>query len=410
MRTIENCLVLWLLDELPPTFAADKMRLSRLAYGLQIFVNSEQCLAYMREIFDEKLFLIISVTQQSVEYFYHLPSLERIYIYEPWSIELPHDGQEDVYRDMDSLVKQLQCDVELCESDLLPFSAVPLLDQDLNPELDISRDEASFLFIRLIVEIMSRLKFESRAKQVLINFCRVHYVHHEHHLPLIEEFTHNYRPHQAIEWLTRGCFLARILDRANRTREVDILYKLGFFVKHVNMQLIRLHEEHLLELNQISVVYRSRTMLNEEFDLSIRYNIDGLLSFASFLRTSIQKESALHFIRQRRRGHLHSDTAAIIFEIHLDHTVYNEEYPFALLNNREKKSKEVAFSIATIFRIQAVEQVQESSTCYWLVQLKLIGIDDEQLAHHLRPFRTLDLHENPLSCRGVTVLAHELYQ
>ena len=400
MRAIENCLVLWLLDELPPAFDADKRRLSRLVYGLQVFTNSEQCLAYIREINDEKLFLIISVTQQSVEYLYHFSSLERIYIYEPCSTETSRDGQKDIYRDMESLAKQLQYDIELCELDLLPFSAAPLLAQDLNPELEMNHDEASFLCIHLIAEIMARLKFESRAKEEFINFCRSHYVNHEHQLSLIEEFTENYRPHQAIEWLTRRCFLSRILDRANRTREIDILYKLGFFIKHVKMQLIRLREEHLSELNRISVVYRGRTMIPEEFDLSIRYNIHGLLSFASFLRASTQKDTALQFIRQRRRGHPRSDTTAIIFEIHVDPTMYNEEYPFALLRNRETKENEIALCIATAFRIEAAEHVNEGSTVYWIVKLKLIGIHDEQLAHHLRPFRTIELHENPLSCIG----------
>ena len=399
MRMVENCIVLWLSDDSSKTFENEIEQLRRFVYGFQVFINLDTCIDYIRDVQDEKIFLITSIPYQSIGNVYHFPQLEKIYIFDSSS---PEDTKSNllnnIFRDINNLCKQLQQDIELCELDLTYFSAIPNSSDDIKSSTVLTKEQASFVFIRIINEIMIRMKFDNNSKNVLIDFCRIHYANNDEQLRIIDEFTKYYRPNQAFDWLKRPCFISKILKRIKRTREIDLLYKIGFFAKHLSMRLIKLHEENALQMKNISVVYRSKTMLNDEFELLIKNHCDGLLSFADFLGTTVNKENAIDFIC--RRLTMHPNRIAIIFEIHLDHTIFNEDSPFALLKSNDWENGEIYFFAGTVFRIKSIEQVMENSVAIWCIKLQLIGNDDPQLLRILAPFRTHEQHENPLSCLG----------
>ncbi|CAF3413348.1 unnamed protein product [Rotaria sp. Silwood1] len=398
-RIIENCIIIWLFDDPSNKFENEKKQLSRLIYGFQIFTNPDTCINYIRDIQDEKVFLIISVTYQSVQYIHDLPQLEKVYIFDSFSCDDRNCTlSNNTFHDINNLCKQLQYDIELCELDLIYFSVISNSMHDMKSSMTLTKEQASFVFIQLTNEIIARLKFESVAKDVFIDFSRKHYTNNPEQLHLIEEFAKYYRPNLALGWLKRSCFISKILNRVERTREIDILYKLGFFIKHLNVQLVRLYEENELLMKNISIVYRGKTMLTEEFDALIKNSYDGLLSFSNFLVTTINKENAIDFIH--RRLTTRQNMIGIVFEIHIDHMIFNEEAPFALLTGNSTKNYEICFSAGTVFRIESIKQFTESSLIIWFVTLVLIRHDDPQLEHILKPFRTSELHENPLSHLG----------
>jgi tetratricopeptide (TPR) repeat protein len=385
-RILENCIIIWLLDDPSKKFENEKEQLRHLVSELKVFTNPDICIDYIRHIQDEKIFLITSVTYQSIDYFSHLSQIEKIYIFDASSNQNPNAS---FFSDINILYKQLQQDIELCELDLINFSTI-----SNSLSINLTKDEIAFIFTQIILEIMVRLKFESGAKEVWIDFCRIHYANNIEQLRIIDEFAKSYRPNVALDWLKRTCFITKILNRVERTREIDVLYKLGFFIKHVNMQLMRLHEENKLLMENISVVYRGKTMMKNEFDLLVTNNSNGLLSFSNFLIATIHKDNVIDFIRHRLA--IHSNMIAIMFEINIDHTIFNEDTPFALLKDYD----EICFSVSTVFRIESIEQTIHNSLIIWLVKLKLIRTNDPQLERLLIPFRTNDLHESPLSCLG----------
>ena len=392
-RILENCIVIWLFDDPSNQFENEKEQLRHLVYKLEVFTNSETCLDYIQAVHDEKLFLIIPVTYQSIADFYRLPQIEKVYIFDSSSYEDKLSLQTNLFQDINILCKQLQQDIELCELDLISFSFVSNSAHDMTSSMTLIKEDASFIYTQVSNEIIVRLKFERLAKDVFIEFCRIHYADNIEQLRIIEEFSNCYRPSAALDWLKRTCFISKILNRSKRTHEIDILYKLGFFIKQLNMQLLHMHEENLLATKNISVVYRGKTMVKEEFDILAKNNCNGLLSFSNFLVASNNKEKAMDFIRSRLA--LHPNMVAIMFEISIDQMIFNEDSPFALL-----KSNEICFSAGTAFRIESIEQVIDNSLILWLVKLKLIRDDDPQLQRLLVPFRTDDLHVNPISCLG----------
>jgi tetratricopeptide (TPR) repeat protein len=397
-RFLENCLIIWFCNETLDKFENEREQLRKLVYGLKTFNNVDACFAFITEIQDEKVFLIISDTPQIVEGFQYLPQLEKIYIFTSSSHKLNNTKHRylhyDIVENIDSLYKQLQEDIKLCEMDFILITIAPLS--------NATKQEASFLFTQMINEIIHRLKFESGSKDVFIDFCRANYMNNNEQLCLIDDFAKNYRPNKALWWLTKQCFISHILNRVLRTREIDIIYKLGFFIKQVNIQLNRLHDENASLMKNISNVYRGKTMSSAEFDSLLKDKFGSLLSFPNFLIATTNKEIAIDFVG--RRLAVHPDMIGVVFEIHIDSTIFNEKNPFALLKDMDMNKDEICFYMGTVFRIESVEQTINDATMIWFVKLKPINDDDQQLLPLVASARSDEIHINPVAYLGKVLI------
>lgn len=63
------------------------------------------------------------------------------------------------------------------------------------------------------------------------------------------------------------------------------------------MQLLHLHEENRLLIKNISLVYWRKTMIKDEFDVRLKNQTNGLISFSNFLLTTINKKDSIEFLR-----------------------------------------------------------------------------------------------------------------
>ena len=404
IRFLESCLIIWLSDETSNKFENEREQLRMLVYGLKTFNNVDGCIAFISNIQDEKVFLIISASHRIAERFHHLLHLEKIYIFDSRLInnEIHQTLKHAIFQSIDSLSKQLQEDIKLCEMDLMPIIVAPASSRELSFSSILTKQEASFLLPQILKEVIYRFKFESGSKDVLLNFCRVHYSNSTSQLCLINEFAKNYRPNKALWWLTNQGFISQILNRVQRTHEIDIVYKFGFFIKQTNIQLNRLHEENALLMKNISVVYRGKTVSSTELDILLENNCGGLLSFPNFLLASIEKKVAVDFVR--RRLETHSERIGIIFEIFIDHTYFNEKNPFALLKDIDMNRDEICFHMSTVFRIKSIEKTTNDATVLWLVKLELVDDDDQLLLRLVAPARSEEMHANPVTYTGKVLI------
>ncbi|CAF1034517.1 unnamed protein product [Rotaria sp. Silwood1] len=410
-RFLESCLIIWLYDETMNKFENEIKHLRKLIYGLKTFNNIDACITFINNVQDEKVFLIISGTYRKLECFHHLSQLEKLYIFNSFQKENDVQHQTlkyDIIQNIDNLYKQLQEDIQLCEIDFIPITVVSSLSQDISFSSKLTKQQASFLFGQMIKEIASRLKFESSSRDVLIDFCRMNYMNNDGELCIIDEFAKNYRPNKVLWWLTNRCFISKILNRVQRTREIDIIYKFGFLIKQANIQLNRLYEENASLMKTISVVYRGKTMPHIEFNHTIKNNCGGFLSFTNFLITTCNKKVAIDFVD--RRLVMHPDMIGIVFEINIDQTLLNEKNPFALLKDVDMNKDEICFYMSTVFRIESVEQTTYGVMVIWLVKLKQINDNDQQLLHILASTRNPDLHTNQGYFLGKLLIDMEEYR
>ncbi|CAF4276380.1 unnamed protein product, partial [Adineta steineri] len=129
----------------------------RLVYGFQVFNNPDICIDYIRDIQDEKIFLITSVTYQSTINLHHLPQLEKTYIFGTLSHDdVKQDLQYNIFRDMNNLCKQSEEDIELCEFDLICFST---FSDDTKSSIILTKKQAGFVFIEIFNEIKFIITF-----------------------------------------------------------------------------------------------------------------------------------------------------------------------------------------------------------------------------------------------------------
>ncbi|CAF4736343.1 unnamed protein product, partial [Rotaria magnacalcarata] len=75
----------------------------------------------------------------------------------------------------------------------------------------------------------------------MINSCRKQYQGNQSVMKQIEEFSMNYDENKAAEWYSEDIFLFRLLNRALRTENIDIIYKFRFFIADLHRQLDKMH-------------------------------------------------------------------------------------------------------------------------------------------------------------------------
>ena len=400
-RIVEDCIVIRFVNNSSLENELDNAKLHLVVSTVITFTNYNDCIAYINSIRVEKIFLIVSVIESFLDSIRNLPQVEKIYILHPSFLDAENDTttSSNTFYDIDNLCKQLKIDVELCELDLIAITTSAPIPTDGTTSANLKKQEASFLYAQLMREILYRLKFENNAKNDFINFCRSHYTDNNEQSRMIDDFEANYRPQKALLWITRQGFIWRVLQRAQRTFEIDIRYKLGFIVKHAHTQLTIFQENNSFMAENLLVAYRGKTMFSEKFDVLIKNNSGGLLSFGNFFTAHINKELEIDFVRHRQAAL--PNAIGILFEIYVNPTMRSARSPFASLDkvyaDENIENNGILFGMSSVFRIDSIE---ESAFNIWSVKLTLIADEDPQLLRLVAPLRSSEVHANPLSYIG----------
>lgn len=391
-RVMENFILVWFLPDSSPTVDAETRQLRRIISWLRIFSDWLDCVTYISHIRTEKVFLIVPTADLRLSSLVELPQLEKIYILDRSA------ASSDIFTDVESLCQELQTDVDICQRDLLQFVTSPAVSPTGTLAVDLKRQEVTFLYMQLLREVLFRLKFTADAQKEFISFFRAHYADDEEQSRAIDEFESTYRPQRALAWLTRSCFIWRVLQRIQRTPEIDVHYKVCFFVKHVYAQMNVFQENNSTLAERHWIVYRGKTMPAESFDLSMHNHAGSLLCLAGFAVAETDKQSAMDFVRRRLERHPHN--VGLLFEMHVEAGVRSTRSPLASLeevySSEAEEKTGLLFSPYTVFRIESIEPL----TGIHLVKLTLITDDDPQLLRLASPVRSSDVYTNPLSFMG----------
>ncbi|CAF1009612.1 unnamed protein product [Didymodactylos carnosus] len=340
---LENFVVIW-LDQNNTIEDDVKDKLQYLVNLVKIFENIDECSNYISNVQTEKVFLIISsisLAEHIVPKIQHYSQLELIYVLSSDSnIEIIAKKVHHVY-DKNSIFSQLQSDIIQ--------SAINL--NEINIINDISID---------------------RSLQ-----------NNEVQLKNIKEFEEAYEPSKAIWWYTRDCFLYRILNKALRIQDIEILYRLRFFIVDLHKQLEKLQPEFIKLLNDMEStvsLYRGQIMTSDEFESKLKHNTGSLLSTTSFLSTTIDEELAKGFAIADG-----SSYTSILFKITLDTTIHKGVFAYIdpTVGSFDSEN-EVLFSMGTVFRIETVKKLDND---IWQVSLSMTNDEDQQLktlCNHMR--------------------------
>jgi Tfp pilus assembly protein PilF len=237
-----------------------------------------------------------------------------------------------------------------------------------NPDQSTTGLNGHFVHSLLLIDVLIRMKSIETDKQQLITLCKNEYKKNDTELALVCEFEHEYTSTKALWWYTRDSFLYRMLNKALRVQNIDLLFLFRFVISDIY---------HQLKQNQCKSsirVYRGQVMSSDELD-TLRQSINEFISINSFFSTSIDRHKALGFLNG---SGIINGLHRVLFVIDADPRVVTSK-PFADISSLSDFGNEceVLFMIGCVFRLVDIRRDDHGQI--WIIQMKLCGDDEHGL-------------------------------
>ncbi|CAF3531608.1 unnamed protein product [Rotaria socialis] len=179
----------------------------------------------------------------------------------------------------------------------------------------------------------------------------------------IDKFECEYRDHTPIWWYTGPYFIYSMINRGLRLMDVDIILKIGFFIRHLHNHLETLSRENQrTEKNATCFqVFRVQSLLLSSFE-KMKTTEGRLMSFNNFLSTSMDRQISCMYAQSAATSH-DLNTVGILFVITTDPTLCTKSsIPFAVVKRvgyYEGGEREILFSTHTIFHIAQINHIKD---------------------------------------------------
>ncbi|CAF4460054.1 unnamed protein product, partial [Rotaria socialis] len=233
--------------------------------------------------------------------------------------------------------------------------------------LDRSSTELNgeFLHSQLLIDVLIRMKPSQQDKNELLALLKKEYKANEVDLKLVNEFHMAYESAKAIWWYTRESFLYRVMNKALRVRNTELIFLFRTVIRDIYEQLLA-HQ-----CQKCVTVYRGQILSIVEYK-KLQESRGSIISLNSFLSTSLNRKIAERFVQQNMYLCASGDYVVAIFEIEADPTVVcmnndktKNRRPFAQIDELSYycgEESEVLFMLGSIFRLNEISGDQASSS------------------------------------------------
>ncbi|CAF3773994.1 unnamed protein product, partial [Rotaria sordida] len=376
----EHIVIIWVdanIDQSKKKYHDSVTKLQRITSVIYTCTNAEQCINYIDNVDDKKVFLIVSddLGEEIVPLVYDKPQLDSIYIFSQvkrqrlpwvnkWSQKIKH-----ILFDMEDIFQKIKFDSGLVGS-LTSISIIRRIDI---PDLVGNELDQSYMYTQLLKEILLEMNHDYTSKTKLVEFCREKYTDNILQLNLIDEFNQEYNNTLAIPWYTKESFLYATLNRALREQDIETIMKMGFFLHDLHQRIVDIYNEQSKTRDDNKfMVYRGQGMTPDDIE-KIQTSQGGLLSFNTFLSTTLNEKVSLQFAE---KAYKNPNVIAVLFQMEINPKI--SSIPFAFIDKQSTfhYESEILFSMHTVFRIMGSQKLQER---FWQVNLVLTSDNDEQL-------------------------------
>ena len=373
-RVLQNFLLVWLdanFNESNADFKKSSKYLRKVVASIETFTDAEECVKFLDQIQKEKVFMIVSgaLGQQVVPEIESKPQLEAIYVFcrkqaahEQWASKI--SKVKGVYTDIKPICKALQIDRENCDRAMISIS--------------FNGIDALFMYTQLLKEAILQIEDDDKKSlKELGQYCRQEEDIPEKEIILIER---EYRSHTPIWWYTAPYFLYSMLNRGLRVMDAEIIMKTGFFIRHLQQHMDKVHREQQMK-NPITtefIVFRGQGLFHEYFD-KMKRSKGGLMAFNNFLSTSRSREISIRFARQANSGLI-----AVLFVMKIDPHVC-EQVGISFVDVKDEgyfkgAEDEILFATHSIFLIQRMNMIKDDKrNLIWEIHLTLMGKNDQEM-------------------------------
>ncbi|CAF4214492.1 unnamed protein product, partial [Rotaria sordida] len=223
---------------------------------------------------------------------------------------------------------------------------------------------------------------DAKSIKDLVEYCRLQNDIDDDEIKKVQR---EYRDHKPIWWYTAPYFMYSMLNRGLRQMDVDIILKMGFFIRHLHQHITDLHREQQSSKAAMPSkfqVFRGQGLSMEAFE-KMNKTKGGLMSFNNFLSTSRNRD--ISFKNFARPAAFDADSVGILFVMNIDTAICTaSSTPFVNVKGVgffNDKEEEILFSTHTIFRIDRIERIEDKHTDrLWQVNLTLAGNQDDDFS------------------------------
>jgi len=337
---------------------------------IKIFQNQDNCEEYIRQMSkDECIIFIVNdqLGETIIPYIHDLQQIFSIYIY---SLNKNIDQQwinqfkkiKSICTDYDEILNQIEIDQIRCKY----IKDEILLNIFHIDTLNNSNDE--FLYSQILIDILLQMDPMIHDMNDLISLCRNQYKGNKYQLNILREFQQNYSSDNAIWWLTRDTILSEILNKALKTKNLDLIFLFRFFLHDIEQQLQQY--QCLIPIK----VYRYQLMSNKDLQL-LKDSIGQFISINNFLLTNVNRDSVLPYHKLSSNN---NDYQSILFEISADFNL-DKIKPFSnitLQKYSQNDQIEVLFMLGSIFELNNIHQDDNN---LWIIEMRLTSKTNRHL-------------------------------
>lgn len=324
----------------------------------RFFGDTNECIEYIKSVDNNgSIILVVSGFYAStvLSVIHNCRPISFVFIYSESyekyaSLLVPFNKIIDIYTEQESLRLSISKKIDLLEKQTFQFSVFNQQQKSVRDLTEKTTESVVFVLHSILFSILRKMTPDEYAKEHLISTCEHYYCNSKHDLKMIEQFRMNFKAEDAIKWYTSNCFLFRLLNKALRTEDVDLLFAFRFYINILCNALE--NEKRKLPSNTTLTVYRGQKMLKAEFDL-LRQRIGSFIATNGFVSTSLDADVALMFA-----GHgspCPESLCIVLFEIQVDTSV--ESIVFAVIEGDSNfiDEKELLFSVNAVFIIKSID-------------------------------------------------------
>ncbi|CAF1013290.1 unnamed protein product [Rotaria sordida] len=336
MINSEDFIIVWLDENQDKTtdYFDTRQHLRYVIQYVRTFNDADECIDFITSQQTNNIFFLVSETLGKIviPHVHELSQIALIYILGKLDGELfrHYSKVAGVFIDNNRLVSKLVVDIARYTHTTISIS---FLDKNAIKSIrDLSKEHASFMWFQLLIEMLLKMDQMDIAKNEMIHECLSQYEDDQVEQKKIEDFQNNYNETKAIWWYTRDCFLYRLLNKALRTENIDIIFKFRFFIKELFHQLneaSNLYTEELIECDiETFSLYRGQNITFNELQ-KLKQCINGLISFNTFLSTTNDRDVAVVYAGD---GSGTPEIESVLFEMIININI-NKIKPFANIQN-----------------------------------------------------------------------------
>ena len=349
----ENIQLIWLDNSTCSTQFRSK--LLRLNSVTQFHTDPNQCITFIKSIKDEKIILIVSITlvRTILSQIHSNPLLICVFIFSSndngnQSNELINEYTKiiRIYFDYELLLESIEQTINIIEQQILSFN---LFHQNNDYKNDLSKMSASFLWYQLLIGILKQMPINEQIHKNIFQ------TYNEVDKNEINQFKKNYTKEKSIELFHEKYFIRKILNKALRTKNIQLIYLFQYFIIDLYDQIQ--FEKQNFRNQQLLKLYYGQKILKTEFD-QFNKHIGCYISPNGFLSVSLNRTKSIELAKA---DILHDEHQSILFQFEIDPTL--EQITLVEIDDRQ----ELIFNIDTVFKINSIEY--DSSLQLWIINL-----------------------------------------